>query len=1094
MRKKNVIKWLLCYWLLVVITLDSTLAAQCEYCEKDFTYINKHIWRCKVKLSKIQQTSIVNNDFSVETSETSLVNIDNNIPATNDPPVILENSNNIDSYTCYCGKKCKGLRGLQAHKRACRVVGVQDMKSLLSIEPDTENEEEQIDGNEEEVFKKLEKHPGIKLPKTEAQWERANDYFKQFLPVNDQIINTNISIKMLQQRIYKYFKDNYGTVSQKNDIALQNKYKDYSNKKLKKLRRNLKESSPDAITEIRFISKLLRQRLNKTNKMNTDYIDHQNEINKNFWKYCKNTFEKTERVQPNFDETRCYNFFKNNLKAKHKHKKFKIPPWMKTNQTPNIPFNTSPPTYIEINRIVSKMKASASPCPFDQVSVLILKKCPIIRTILWKIICKSWEEKIFPEEWKNSFTILAYKKGNSADPENYRPITLEPVMSKVYTAWMKNRMYKFLAENNLIDSDLQKGFWSNTAGTIEHTELMTHIINHARTKQKSLTISLIDLKNAFGEVHHNLLRTALEFHHIPQEMIDLTINLYTNYKVSIGTEKFITNPIRVNRGVLQGDSLSPLLFNMCFNTLMLTIKQEKLRCIGYIYDEMIIPRNWLQFADDTAIVTSTPEDNQLLLNLFTKWSEWAGFIIKVEKCHAFALKKFGTESRQYQPYLNICKQRVPPVKENESFVYLGKNFNFKMDTTKAKDQLKSTIETYLEKIDKLPLHQKSKVKIFNQYVISKIKWTLSIYQIGETWIKQNCDSTLNRYLRKWLNFHPGANVKHLQLPKKAFGLNLKSISTTAISSRISTRCLLKSSKSSDINRLYYIQSAKNINTDCIIEISSAATTKNVRQTAKKTLINERENSIWNEFLKLNKESIIITFLKKNLTSSDIINWQIVCDTLPQNIYSFCRRGLILALPTNANLHTWGQVNNKSCKLCSDKPATQHHILNNCSTAVNTGRYKWRHDSVLNAMSIFLSLTTSLGYKLFIDIPNFANPSVFFKKYIPDIILYRGNELTAIELTICFETNIFKSRKYKQNKYREMKSNLINKNQSLKVYYIEVTSLGFIKLSDELKTWFKRNGIDTEHLRQKLTEISIRASYYIFVRREKVWTNPALLMR
>ena len=58
----------------------------------------------------------------------------------------------------------------------------------------------------------------------------------------------------------------------------------------------------------------------------------------------------------------------------------------------------------------------------------------------------------------------------------------------------------------------------------------------------------------------------------------------------------------------------------------------------------------------------------------------------------------------------------------------------------------------------------------------------------------------------------------------------------------------------------------------------------------------------------------------------------------------------------------------------------------------------------------------------------------------------------------------------------------------------MTSLEFVKLNDELKTWFKRNGIDTDHLKQKLAEIIIRASYYVFVRREKVWTNPALLLR
>ena len=47
----------------------------------------------------------------------------------------------------------------------------------------------------------------------------------------------------------------------------------------------------------------------------------------------------------------------------------------------------------------------------------------------------------------------------------------------------------------------------------EHTAQMVDIINKARTKQRSLVITLLDHKNAFGEVHHNLIQTAIDYHH-----------------------------------------------------------------------------------------------------------------------------------------------------------------------------------------------------------------------------------------------------------------------------------------------------------------------------------------------------------------------------------------------------------------------------------------------------------------------------------------------------------------------------------------------------------------------------------------------------
>ena len=104
------------------------------------------------------------------------------------------------------------------------------------------------------------------------------------------------------------------------------------------------------------------------------------------------------------------------------------------------------------------------------------------------------------------------------------------------------------------------------SGSIEHNKALTYLINNARNKQRSLVISLIDLKNAFGEVNHRFLKAILSYHHLPEHMVDLIFSLYNDCKISIATDNFLTNLIKVERGVLQGDSLSPLLFNMCFNT------------------------------------------------------------------------------------------------------------------------------------------------------------------------------------------------------------------------------------------------------------------------------------------------------------------------------------------------------------------------------------------------------------------------------------------------------------------------------------------------------------------------------------------------
>ncbi len=88
-------------------------------------------------------------------------------------------------------------------------------------------------------------------------------------------------------------------------------------------------------------------------------------------------------------------------------------------------------------------------------------------------------------------------------------------------------MFSYLLANNFIEHDIQKGFTPHISGTLEHTAQMAYIINQARIRQRSLIITLLDLKNAFGEVHHNLIKSVLGYHHIPDHIQLIIESLYT---------------------------------------------------------------------------------------------------------------------------------------------------------------------------------------------------------------------------------------------------------------------------------------------------------------------------------------------------------------------------------------------------------------------------------------------------------------------------------------------------------------------------------------------------------------------------------------
>ena len=79
---------------------------------------------------------------------------------------------------------------------------------------------------------------------------------------------------------------------------------------------------------------------------------------------------------------------------------------------------------------------------------------------------------------------------------------------------------------------------------------MSYLIDHARNKQRSLVVTLLDLRNAFREVHHELIKSVLCFHNIPSHIEELIDNVYQDFHISIATKSFVTKPVIVQKGVL----------------------------------------------------------------------------------------------------------------------------------------------------------------------------------------------------------------------------------------------------------------------------------------------------------------------------------------------------------------------------------------------------------------------------------------------------------------------------------------------------------------------------------------------------------------
>ena len=104
---------------------------------------------------------------------------------------------------------------------------------------------------------------------------------------------------------------------------------------------------------------------------------------------------------------------------------------------------------------ISSHKASG----IDKLSPRLLKlAAPIIAPSIAKLINYSFNTASFPQRWKTAKVSPLFKGGDSEDLNNYRPISVLPVLSKVIERHVHDSLSSCLCENNLIYSE-QSGFW-----------------------------------------------------------------------------------------------------------------------------------------------------------------------------------------------------------------------------------------------------------------------------------------------------------------------------------------------------------------------------------------------------------------------------------------------------------------------------------------------------------------------------------------------------------------------------------------------------------------------------------------------------------
>ena len=201
-----------------------------------------------------------------------------------------------------------------------------------------------------------------------------------------------------------------------------------------------------------------------------------------------------------------------------------------------------------------------------------------------------------------------------------------------------------------------------------------------------------------------------------------------------------------------------------------------------------------------------------------------------------------------------------------------------------------------------------------------------------------------------------------------------------------------------------------------------------------------------------------------------------------------------------NLKLWNKSVSDQCLLCKNRDSTLH-TLNGCKTALDQGRYTYRHDNILN---FIVSRIDKNLYKVYSDIHGYqttnggtipANMTVTELK--PDIVIVneKDKKVDIFELTVPFEGNIKDRNLLKSNKYSHFATDI--KTYEATVTAFEVGSRGY--LTNENVERLKRicsfcdKGTKPKQFLESISSLAITSSYFIYTaRKQPTWSTPGFM--